>query len=65
MGTQHAHGAVAKELLNKGANPDATTARGFTPLMLACQYDQQELVTNLLDRGTINKSMRFKKVLYA
>ena len=53
MATQHAHGAIAKELLNKGAKPDATTARGFTPLMLAAQYDQQDLVMDLLDRGAL------------
>lgn len=51
MAVQHAHGALAAELLEFGASPDAATGRGFTPLMLACLYNQQDLVMNLLDRG--------------
>lgn len=51
MAAQHAHGDVAAELLERGATTDAKTGRGFTALMLACLYDQIELVTNLLERG--------------
>ena len=51
MAAQHGHGALAADLLERGARPNATTARGFAPLMLACLYNQQDLLINLLDRG--------------
>lgn len=58
MAAQHAHGALSMELVESGARPDAATLRGFTPLMLACLYDQQELLIDLLDRGTATNEKR-------
>ncbi|CAM9188136.1 unnamed protein product [Hapterophycus canaliculatus] len=51
MAAQHAHGALAVELLKSGARMDTATGRGFTPLMLASMYGQHDLLLDLLDRG--------------
>lgn len=53
MAAQHGHGLLALELLKSGARTDTATGRGFTPLMLASMYGQHELLTDLLDRGTV------------
>lgn len=59
MATQHAHGALAAELLEAGARTDAATGRGFTPLMLASMYGQHDLLVDLLDRGTLSVPFSF------
>lgn len=45
------HVDVAKVLLKKGANVNAVTKKGSTPLRLATTHKQQEMIRFLKSRG--------------
>lgn len=47
----HGRTEVARMLLARGADADATTAGGLTPLLLALELDRPELVPVLLEAG--------------
>ncbi|KAL7554995.1 hypothetical protein ACHAWF_018953 [Thalassiosira exigua] len=51
---------VARELLVKGALPNATTIRGSTSLIQACHFGQVEVVEELLRRGAQVDQANFK-----
>ena len=50
--------AIAKQILDAGANPDATNREGISPLILAVQNGNSAITGLLLDAGaSVNKTM--------
>eukprot|EP00746_Dinoflagellata_sp_MGD_P040313 gnl/MRDRNA2_/MRDRNA2_197314_c0_seq1.p1 gnl/MRDRNA2_/MRDRNA2_197314_c0~~gnl/MRDRNA2_/MRDRNA2_197314_c0_seq1.p1 ORF type:complete len:946 (-),score=195.64 gnl/MRDRNA2_/MRDRNA2_197314_c0_seq1:264-3101(-) len=49
VASQKNDSSAVKEHLNKGANPNYTTAMGFTPLTYAALHNNSEMASSLLD----------------
>ena len=49
MATTNDREACVRALIKEGANVDAFSCRGYTPLMIACRYHYDAIITALLD----------------